>query len=290
MTTNAATSSHKSYTLGKILALILFVILAIWALIELFPIYYLFLNSVKSNSEIVNTPYALPQHFMFSNYIEAWAGGDLGVPIGRYFFNSLFVTIGTTVILMFTGSLAGYSLARYKFPGVGLALTILLWSLAIPVHAALIPVFLFLGELGMRNNYFGLMGVYAAFWMPFTIIVMKAYFESFPHELEDAAKIDGCSEFSAFIRVVLPVSKGALVSVTILNVIGIWSELLFAFILMNKSEMRTLPVGILAFRGQYQTDWSLIFAGLAIATIPTMVFYFLFQRQITKGMTMGALK
>ncbi len=290
MTSQSASSSQKSYALGKILALLLFVVLVIWALVELFPIYYLFLNSVKSNSEIVNAPYAWPHKILFSNYVEAWAGGDLGVPIGRYFFNSLFITIGTTVLLMFTGSLAGYSLARYKFPGAGLARQSLLWALAIPVHAALIPVFLFLGELGLRNNYFGLMGVYAAFWMPFTIIVLKAYFESFPHELEDAAKIDGCSEFSAFIRVVLPVSKGALVSVTILNVIGIWSELLFAFILMNKSEMRTLPVGILAFRGQYQTDWSLIFAGLAIATIPTMIFYFLFQRQITKGMTMGAWK
>jgi len=290
MTYHIPVTSHKSYTWGKILALILFVILVLWAVAELFPIYYLFLNSVKSNAEIMNAPYALPEKILLSNYTEAWAGGELGIPIGRYFFNSLFVTIGTTIVLMFTGSLAGYSLARYNFPGADLARKSLVWALAIPVHAALVPVFLFLGDIGMRNNYFGLMGVYAAFWMPFTISVMKAYFESFPHELEDAARIDGCSEFSAFVRVVLPISKGAMASVTILNVVGIWSELLFAYVLLNKSEMRTLPVGILGFRGQYQTNWSLIFAGLAIATIPTMVIYFLFQRQITKGMTMGAMK
>lgn len=265
-------------------------ILVVWAAVELYPILFLFLTSFKTNAEIIGQPWALPTAFRFENYIEAWSGGRIGVPVGRYFLNSLFVTTGTLLLLMFTGSLAAYALARYQFPGAGLAQKSLLWALAIPVHATLIPVFHFMGYLGLRNNYFGLMGVYTAFWLPFTIMVLRAYFESFPRELEDAARIDGCTDFGVFWRIVLPVSRGALASIAIINVVGIWSELLFAFVLMNKAEVKTLPAGILSFQGQYQVEWRLIFAGLSIATIPTLLFFLFFQRQITKGMTMGAIK
>jgi raffinose/stachyose/melibiose transport system permease protein len=264
--------------------------LVIWALVELFPIFFLFMNSLKTNAEIIGSPLGWPGVPQFQNYLEAWQGGQAGVPLGRYFLNSVFVTTGTLVLLMSTGSLAGYALACYDFPGGNLAQRTLIWALAVPVHATLIPVFHFLGYLGLRNNYFGLIGVYTAFWLPFTIVIIRAYFESFPTELEDAGRLDGCSDFDVFWRIVLPVSRGALASIAIINVVGIWSELLFAYVLMNQAEVKTLPVGILSFRGQYQVEWRLIFAGLAIATIPTLVFFLFFQRQITKGMTMGAIK
>jgi len=274
----------------RLAAIVLFVVLLIWAIVELFPILFMFFNSVKTNAEIMGSPFGLPKVPRFLNYLEAWRGGNLGVNLARYFLNSVIVTSGTLVLLMFTGALAAYSLARYRFPGSALASNSLIWALAIPVHATLIPVFHFLGSMGMRNNYFGLIGVYTAFWLPFTITVMIAYFESFPRELEEAARIDGCTDFSAFWRIVLPMSRGALASISIINVVGIWSELLFAYVLMNKPEVRTLPVGIVSFRGEYQVAWNLIFAGLSIASIPTLLFFLVFQRQITKGMTMGALK
>jgi raffinose/stachyose/melibiose transport system permease protein len=268
----------------------LFLVLLGWAIVELFPILFMFFNSVKSNAEIMGSPFGLPQVIRLSNYADAWKGGNLGVNLAHYFLNSVIVTAGTLLLLMFTGSLAAYAIARYKFPGSSLAQNSLIWALAIPVHATLIPVFAFLGWLGMRNNYFGLIGVYTAFWLPFTITIMVAYFQSFPRELEEAARIDGCTDFGAFWRIVLPVSRGALASISIINVVGIWSELLFAYVLMNKPEFRTLPVGIVSFRGEYQVAWNLIFAGLSIASIPTLLFFLIFQRQITKGMTMGALK
>ncbi len=275
---------------STLLQVAIYLLLVIWAVVELFPILFLFMNSVKTNAEIIGNPLGLPGLPQFQNYLEAWQGGQAGVPLGRFFLNSLFVTTGTLALLMFTGSLAGYALARYDFPGAKLAQRSLIWALATPVHATLIPVFHFLGYLGLRNNYFGLMGVYTAFWLPFTILIIRAYFESFPSELEDAARLDGCSDFDVFWRIVLPVSRGALASMAIINVVGIWSELLFAYILMNQPDVKTLPVGILSFRGQYQVEWKLIFAGLAIATIPTLLFFLFFQRQITKGMTMGAIK
>ncbi|MBI1877704.1 MAG: carbohydrate ABC transporter permease [Chloroflexi bacterium] len=275
---------------STLLQVAIYLLLVIWALVELFPILFLFMNSLKTNAEIIGSPLGWPSLPQFQNYLEAWQGGQAGVPLGRYFLNSLFVTTGTLVLLMSTGSLAGYALARYDFPGAKVAQRSLIWALAVPVHATLIPVFHFLGYLGLRNNLFGLIGVYTAFWLPFTILIVRAYFESFPTELEDAARLDGCSDFDVFWRIVLPVSRGALASMAIINVVGIWSELLFAYILMNQPEVKTLPVGILSFRGQYQVEWRLIFAGLAIATIPTLLFFLFFQRQITKGMTVGAIK
>ena len=290
MTMTAGAKRPPRFRWFKVLGILLLVVLVLWAAIELFPILFMFLNSVKTNAEIMGQPFGIPSSPRFMNYVEAWQGGKLGVPIARYFLNSLFVTAGTLALLMFTGSLAGFALARYKFPLVTLASASLIWALSIPVHATLIPVFQFLGSLGLRNNYFGLICVYTAFWLPFTITILVAYFESFPKELEDAGRIDGCTDFGAFWYIVLPVSRGALASIAIINVVGIWSELLFAYVLMNKPEVRTLPVGIVSFRGQYEVAWNLIFAGLAIASIPTLIFFLVFQRQITKGMTMGAMK
>ena len=290
MAATVKTKRASRFRWSRLGGILILVVLIVWAVIELFPILFLFFNSVKTSAEIMSSPFRPPAMPRFMNYVEAWRGGNLGIPMGRYFLNSVFVTTGTLVMLMFTGSLAAYALARYKFPIASLAAASLIWALAIPVHATLIPVFHFLGSLGLRNNYFGLICVYTAFWLPFTITVMVAYFESFPKELEDAARIDGCTDFGAFWRIVLPVSRGALASIAIINVVGIWSELLFAYVLMNKPEVRTLPVGIVSFRGQYEVAWNLIFAGLAIASIPTLLFFLIFQRQITKGMTMGAIK
>ncbi len=290
MAARTTTGGRQRFQAGKLAKWLIMALLIAWAVVELFPILFMFFNSVKTSAEIMGSPFGLPKSPRFMNYVEAWAGGNLGVPIGRYFLNSVFVTSGTLVMLMFTGSLAAYALARYQFPGSGIAATSLILAIAIPVHATLIPVFHFMGSLGLRNNYFGLIAVYTAFWLPFTVTVMRAYFESFPRELEEAARIDGCTDFGAFWRIVLPVSRGALASISIINVVGIWSELLFAYVLMNKPEVRTLPVGIASFRGQYEVAWNLIFAGLSIATIPTLLFFLIFQRQITKGMTMGAIK
>lgn len=290
MAATTTTGRRPRFQAAKVAKWLIMALLIAWAVVELFPILFMFFNSVKTSAEIMSSPFGLPKSPRFMNYVEAWAGGNLGVPIGRYFLNSLFVTSGTLVMLMFTGSLAAYALARYEFPGSGILAASLILAIAIPVHAALIPVFHFMGSLGLRNSYFGLIAVYTAFWLPFTITVMRAYFESFPRELEEAARIDGCTDFGAFWRIVLPVSRGALASVSIISVVGIWSELLFAYVLMNKPEVRTLPVGIVSFRGQYEVAWNLIFAGLAIATIPTLLFFLIFQRQITKGMTLGAIK
>jgi raffinose/stachyose/melibiose transport system permease protein len=272
------------------LMMIVYVFLLFWAVVEIFPLLFMFLQSVKTDAEIMRNIWGMPAALDFGSFARAWSGGQAQVPIGRYFFNSVVVTAGTLVLLTVTGALAGYALARFQFPGEGIMRRSLLWMLAIPVHATLIPVFHMMGSFALRNNYLGLILVYTAFWLPFTVTVMRAYFISFPHELEEAALLDGCSKLGSFFRIVLPISRGAIASLSIVNVVGIWSELLFAFILMNRQDMRTLSSGILAFRGQYSVEWSTTFAAFTIATLPTLLFFLFFQRQITKGMTMGAIR
>jgi raffinose/stachyose/melibiose transport system permease protein len=270
--------------------LLVYVFLIGWAIVQLFPIVFMFVQSIKTDAEIMRDAWALPQSPSFDSFARAWSGGSAEVPLGRYFLNSVIITSGTLALLTVTGALAGYALARFQFPGEGLLRRSLLWALAIPVHATLIPVFHMMGFMGLRNNYIGLILLYTAFWLPFTITVMRSYFISFPRELEEAALLDGCSKLGAFFRVVIPISRGALAGLSIVNIVGIWSELLFAFILMNRQDMRTLSAGILAFRGQYSVEWSTTFAAFTIATLPTLLFFFVFQRQITKGMTTGAVR
>jgi raffinose/stachyose/melibiose transport system permease protein len=269
---------------------LLYAFLILWAIAELFPIIFMFVQALKTDAEVMGNPWGLPGQLRLDNFVRAWQGGQTKVPIGLYFGNSLAVTAGTLILLTLTGSLAGYALARFEFPGEGIARRALFFALAVPVHATLIPVFHFMGRLGLRNNVIGLILLYTAFWLPFMITVMRSYFISFPREIEEAALIDGCSKFGVFWRVVLPISRGAMASLSIVNVVGIWSELLFAFILMNKQNTRTLSAGMLAFRGQYSVEWSTTFAAFTIATVPTLLFFLFFQRQITKGMTMGAIR
>ncbi|NPV53722.1 MAG: carbohydrate ABC transporter permease [Firmicutes bacterium] len=189
-----------------------------------------------------------------------------------------------------TGAMASYGLVRYSFPGRSLLERLTIFALAIPIHATLIPVFNFLGDMHLRNNYLGLILVYTAFWLPFTVLLLYSYFVSFPRELEEAAKIDGLSDWGVFWKIVLPISKGALSSVSIVNFVGIWSELLFGFLIMNREQMKTITVGVLSFRGQYEVEWGIMFATMAIAVLPTLLFFIIFQKRITKGMLLGIYK
>ncbi len=278
--------NSRSFSLTYFL---IYVFLVFWAVVELFPIIFLFMTAMKTDEEIMKNILSLPSHPTFENFVLAWKG-NVGVPISRYFLNSVIVTVGTLLFLTFFGAMAGYGLAKYIFPGKSFLQRFLIFTLAVPTHATLIPVFHFLGNLGLRNNYLGLILVYTAFWLPFTILMLFSYFSSFPKDLEDAARIDGLSDMGTFWRIVVPVSKGALSSVSIVNFVGIWSELLFAFLIMNRESMKTITVGVLSFRGQYEVQWSFMFATMAIAVLPTLIFFLIFQRQITKGMLLGSFR
>jgi ABC-type glycerol-3-phosphate transport system permease component len=268
-------------------------LLLFWFLVEIYPIFFMFVTSLKSDNQILNEPFALPNPVQIDNYVRVWIGDRANQSYISFLSNSVVVTLGTLVLLLFVASLAGYALARGKFPGSAAVQQGFLLTLAVPVHVLLIPMYFFMGRLGLRNNLFGMMIVYATLGLPFTIVLMRAYFLSFPHELEEQAMIDGCSRLGTFVRIVLPVSRGALASMAIVNITWVWSELFFALVLLNKEEVRTLPLAIAAYKPATMAAEAVVgqqFAIMSLTTLPLIVFYFLFQRHIRKGMTAGALR
>lgn len=284
------TSSTAFRLTGRLLVVGL---LLLWLVVQVYPIVFLFFTSLKTDPQILSTPFALPFPPQFSNYAAVIEGGRTNQSILVYFFNSVVVTGGTLVLLLAVSSLAGYALARGRFPGSAATQQLFLLALAVPVHVLLIPIYFFFGELGLRNNLLGLILLYTTLGLPFTTILMRSYFVSFPRELEEAARIDGCSRLGTFWRVVLPVSRGALASMAIINVGWVWSELFFGLVLLDKLGVRTLPLAIAAYKPSsmaQQTSVGELFAIMSLTVLPMIVFYFVFQKQIRKGMTAGAVK
>ena len=214
-------------------------------------------------------------------------------PMALYMRNSIVVTVGTLALLLAVSSLAGYALARGRFPGSAATQQTFLLCLAVPVHVLIIPVFFMMDRFGLRNDLLGLTLMYTTMGVPFTVLLMRAYFLSFPVEMEEAAQIDGCSRFGVFWRVVIPVSRNAIASMAIINVSWVWSELFFALVLMDRSEAQTMPLAVIAYAPKAMMGESTIgpqFAAMVSAALPLILVYFLFQQQITKGMTMGAIR
>lgn len=281
-------NADRLRTIGSRVAL--YVPLTLWAALVLLPLFFLYINALKTGEQVFLHPWALPTQLQWTNFGQLFSGSASTTPFAIYLKNSLVVTLASLVAVGFFASLAAYALARFPFPGAGLLQLLFILALAMPITALLIPIYSLMNALQLLSTYVGIITVYAALWMPFSILLLRAYYESMPRELEDAARVDGCADLGVFVRIVLPVAKGGLASVTIINAVGIWSELLFSYILLPDPSMQTLNVGLLAFKTEYQVQWNLLFAAMALSVTPLLVLYALFQRQITKGMTLGAFR
>lgn len=266
------------------------VLMALCAALTAVPLLLLAVNALKSNAEIVQGPFSLPHSLQWSNLTDAWNGGVVGAPLRVNFLNSVIVTVATVALVTLLAAGAGYALGSRRFRGEQYVTQTILILLAIPVQATLIPIFDMLDGWGLRNSFVGIVGVYSAFWMPFSILLMRAAFRSFPTELLEAARMDGAGEMRTFRSVVVPVLKGPIAGVAIVNAIGIWSELLFSYVLLTDPSKRTLPSAVIAFQGVYTTDYRLLYAGLLISVVPVLVFYAALSRYIRKGVSAGALK
>ena len=277
----------------SLLQIIVAVLLTLWAVIELYPILFMFNTSLKLDPDILNNPFSIGFPPSFESYERVWEGDQTGQPFLSYFGNSATILVGTVALLLATSTLAGYALARGRFPGSPLVQQGFLLSLAVPAHALLIPLYFFLGNLGLRNNLIGMILIYTTLGLPLSIVLARAYFLSFPVELEEQALIDGCSRFGAFWRIVVPMSGGILATIAIVNVTWVWSELFFAQAFLSDTDVQTLPIAVASYRpAQMQASAAISqhFAIMALTTLPLIAFYFLFQRSIRKGMAAGALK
>nr|WP_302597475.1 carbohydrate ABC transporter permease [uncultured Cellulosilyticum sp.] len=266
------------------------VIVWLFVVIALFPIVWMILTSLMTQGDIATGKIGIPNHF--ENYIEMWQSVDFF----NYFKNSVIVCGATTVIALSIATFAGYAVARFKFPGAGIFGAAVLATQMVPGIMFLLPLYLMFikiqDTLGIKiiNTYGGLILVYSAFYIPFSIWILRGFFAGIPTELEEAAIIDGCSKFEAFLKVILPIARIGLIATGIYIFLMAWDELLFAWVLTTSSDVATIPVGIRLYVGNYQNRYDLLMAAGCVTTLPPLIIFFGLQKQFISGMTAGAVK
>jgi N-acetylglucosamine transport system permease protein len=274
--------------------------LVVWAVIILGPIIWTLLASFKNNTEIFGSAWSLPTKLRFDNYSRAWSKAHLGT----YFLNSVIVVALSTFGTMLFGSMAAYVLSRYRFVGNRLVYYVFIAGLAFPVFLALSPLFFVVRDTGTwpiigqfigLNTRGGLILVYIAYSLPFTVFFMSAFFKTLPTSVAEAALIDGASHTLLFFRVMLPMARSGLISIGIFNIVGQWAQYNIPVVLMSGTQDKSkwvLTQGIadISTQAGYQSDWPALFAALVLAILPMILVYAIFQRQIQSGLTAGALK
>jgi raffinose/stachyose/melibiose transport system permease protein len=271
-----------SRVVGRILVYTLFVLLAI---VAIYPILWLVTNSLKTQTQMFEASWALPTELHWEHYVRAWNFG-----IARYIVNSVIVTGVTVIITVALSTCAAYALSRFRFRGQTLFLFFILGGLMLAPEVSLIPLFKILVSLKIYNTYLALILPYTAFGIPFTTFLLRAYILGLPRELEEAAYIDGAGSFKVFWHVIVPLSQPMIASAMLLEAMRVWNEFMFALTFIESDRLKTLPIGIMSFTSALRTEWTVVMAGLVIASIPMIVLFLLTQRQFIRGLTTGGIK
>ncbi len=277
----------KKKTKKRLTGVLRFVILALFLLAVLAPLYWLLITSFKTNVEINSLEITYwPGTFTLENYQKLFETTNFDV----YMKNSLIVTLTTSVIVLLLSISGGYALARYEFKGKRMVLIIFLMSQMIPTILLFIPMFVIFGKLHLNNTLQSLIILYTVFNTPFCLVTLRGFFERIPASLEEAAWVDGCNKMQALIKVVIPVLFPGIVATFVFAFTGAWNELLAGIMFINSNSLKTIPVAINAFIGKYSIDWGQMSAACMIALIPTMIFFAIVQKYIVQGLTQGAVK
>ena len=263
----------------------LYLLFTLMGLIVLYPLAWSVMTSLKTLNEMYLRPLAYPARPILQNYVNAWQQG-----ISRYLLNSTIVSVATVLGTLFLGSLAAYGFARFQFKGKMFLFYLILGGLTLAGETALLPLFRLLQKVHLYDTYSAMIFPYIAFRLPFVTFLIRSYFISFPVEVEEAARIDGLGSFSILMRIVLPLSKPILASAAIMTLLFSWNEFLFALVFIQKLSLKTIPVGLIAFRGQLRTDYVGIMAGVVLSMIPIIVLFLFLQKSFIRGLTAGSAK
>jgi N-acetylglucosamine transport system permease protein len=281
--------------IGGILARIpIYLFLIAWAVVVIYPMAWTVMGSLRTDRELLFTPWGLPTQLHFENYLRAWRDAQ----IGQFFGNTLIVIIPSLFFTLLFSAMVAYVLARYEFRGRQFIFYLFLGGMMFPIILAMVPLYFIMEFLHIRNTFPGLSLVYVAFSFPFTVFFLYGFFKTLPRELMEAAIIDGASHSQTFFRVMLPLAQPGLVTAAIFNFLGQWNQFILPSALMDNTGLKegqtrsVLSQGLyyLQIKQQYTNDWSGMFAAVAIVMIPTLVVYIIFQNRIEKGLTVGALK
>lgn len=256
------------------------------SVVMLYPICIMFLAAFKPTAEIYATPFALPQAWSFANLEQVWNE----TRFTRYLANSAIVTAASVTLILTTGTMAAYAIARYSFRGNEFVYLFFLAGLMVPLKLAIIPLFVQLKSLGLIDSRAGLALVYTAMGLPATVFILTGFLRTLPGELEQSARIDGASEARILWSIMLPLTRPALVIAGIHAAVPIWNDFFFPLVFIQTDDYKTLPQGLSVFMGEFHTDWGVLFAGLALASLPITALYIALSRQFIAGLTQGAIK
>lgn len=259
--------------------------LCIYAAGIIYPFVWMFVSGFKTTSELFNNTWAPPAHWNFQNYVDAWNQG-----VGRYFMNSVIVTLSTVVLTIFISAAAAFAMSRFEFRGKKLMLVFVVGGLMLSPEVSVISLYKLLQDMKIYNTYLSLIIPYTAFRVPFTIFLLRSYFLSLPREVEESAYIDGCGTFRVFWSIVLPMSKPIIATASLLTAMAAWNEFMFGLVFIESDKLRTIPVGLMNLRGAFSTNWAVLLAGLSISASTMIVFFLLFQKKLIRGLTEGSVK
>jgi raffinose/stachyose/melibiose transport system permease protein len=262
------------------------VALVLLAVLFFFPMVWMVMSSFKTDQAIFASPFALPESIDLSRWAEAWEVGNLG----QYALNSAIVTAASVTLILVIGSAAAYAFSRYRFRGRRLAMGLFALGLLLPLQSYFIAQSRLFTDLALTDTRWALIIPYTAMGLPLAVYLLKVYLDALPEELFEAARIDGAGDGRIFWRLAVPLLRPGLATVAIFSALAAWNEFLLALLYIQDDELKTIPTGLLAFSSRYQTDYALLFSALSIVTIPMIVIYVVFNRQIVDGITTGSVK
>lgn len=272
----------------RVMGLLAQIPLLIWAIMVIFPFLWMIMTSLKTNQEILFSPWSFPDVLQWENFSNAWNEAR----IGRYVLNSVIVISMSLTGTLLVSAMAAYVISRFQFPGNRFIFYLFMAGLMFPVFLGLVPLYFLMDDLGIKDTYHGLALVYIAYSLPFTIFFLVGFFKTLPGEVAEASTVDGAGPYRTFFQIMLPMAKPGLIAMGIFNFLGHWNQYLLPLVLMQNDDMRMLSqgLGMLAIQQGYQNDYGALFAAMTITMVPTLIVYVIFQRRLESGLTAGALK
>ena len=250
------------------------------------PVAFGLLGGFKDNGQLSTNPFGLPQPWVLSNYLDVLVSEVFWRQLG----NSTLIAVATTIVVVLASAMAAFIFARFAFRGRELLFTLFAIGLMFPFAVAILPLFIQLRTLGLLDNPLGVILPQAAFGLPVTIIILRSFFRNIPAEIEEAATLDGCTAFGFFWRILLPMARPALATVSVLAIVASWNNFFLPLVVFNDPDWWTIPVGVQQFQGQYSAEYARVFAYLVLAMVPALAFYSVAERQLVGGLTAGATK
>ncbi|MGD0638603.1 MAG: carbohydrate ABC transporter permease [Nitrososphaerales archaeon] len=280
-------AGRKAINVGRIPS---YLFVGVWAATEIYVLLWAVMGSFRSTAQLDQNPFGIPTSINFNAYYDdLTGGGELHVPLGSFLVHSGIVVFGALAVILLVSIPAGYAISKRSRLNT-LIFYLMLAMIAIPPAALLIPEVFLVRDLGLLNNFVGLILPYIAFNIPFSIVLARAFFRSFPKDLEEAGRMDGLGELGVFRRIVLPMSSIVVVVLLIVNFPALWNELLYTLIILSTNSVKTAQPGLLLYQGSYYVSWSNVFAGIILVSLPMLIFYIIFQRYILKAQFIGAIK